>query len=144
VQVATVTVANHLGTVSVPVAASKPRHHDRPLKVKARFKWDWRGATTRLDFARFGTLPRRGRIVLKCIGKRCPFQRLAAGRGGLSHLKKKLVRRVFRSGQKLEVTISAPHRTAERGTITIRAGALPVVTKGAPPKRPRGHKKKHH
>jgi hypothetical protein len=130
VQVSTVTVANHIGTLSVPIKrrAKGHGHHVRPVKVKAKFKWDWRGATTRLDFARFGRLPRRGRITLRCSGKRCPFTRLSVGRRGVTHLKHKLVRRVFRPGQTLEVTISAPHRVAERGLMTIQAGALPIVS----------------
>jgi hypothetical protein len=141
VQVSTVTVTNHTGTVSVPIATVRSaRNHRRPLKVKAKFKWDWRGATTRLDFARFGTLPKGGHIALRCRGAHCPFGRLSTGRAGVGHLRRKLVRRVFRPGQTLEVTISAPHRAAERGRIVIRAGALPVV-KAA--RAPQHHHKKH-
>jgi hypothetical protein len=129
IQVATVTVANHTGSVSVPIVHRSKRHGHRlaPLKVSAKFKWDWRGATTRLDFARFGRLPKGGHIVLRCRGKRCPFKLLKTGRAGVGHLQHKLAKRAFRPGQKLDVTISAPHRTAERGTIVIQAGALPVV-----------------
>jgi hypothetical protein len=131
VQVSTVIVANHIGTVSVPIVhrgKSHGHHRRRPLTVRARFKWDWRGATTRLDFARFGPLPKRGRVVLRCTGADCPFTHLSAGRRGLKRLKHKLVNRVFRPGQTLEVTITAPHRIAERGLITIQRGALPIVS----------------
>jgi hypothetical protein len=129
VQVSTVTVANHTGTVSVPIVHRGTSHHRRrAVKVKARFKWDWRGATTRLDFARFGKLPRGGRIELRCHGKGCPFTRLSAGRRDVKHLRHKLAHRVFRPGQTLEVTITVPHRIAERGLMTIQAGALPVVS----------------
>jgi hypothetical protein len=129
IQVSTVTVANHTGTVSVPIVRRGKGHQRRALKVKARFKWDWRGATTRLEFARFGRVPRGGSIRVACAGARCPFDALIATPTKVRRLERKLRHRVFRPGQIIRVTIRAPHRAAERGTLVIQAGALPRLLK---------------
>jgi hypothetical protein len=74
--------------------------------------------------------PAHARLTVTCRGRGCPFLRetirLPARGGAVAHL----AGARFHAGDRVLITISAPHRIAERGRIRIRNGRVPVVERG--------------
>ncbi len=122
VQVATVTVANRVGTTTV-----HPSRRRRAIRTKVTFKWDPRARSTRLIWTHFGRLPARAHVTVTCRGHRRPFHRLRASTRSIAGLERQLRHRTFHAGDRLTVTITAPRRRRETGTIRIRDGRLPVT-----------------
>jgi hypothetical protein len=106
-----------------------PRRGPRPrVRVRIAERWTWDHAHTRLRAFRVVGRPRRhARLTVACRGRGCPFLRetihLPAHGGAVAHL----AGARFHAGDRITITISAPHRVAERGTIRIRDGRVPLV-----------------
>ena len=111
--------------VTVTPPAPIPKH--RQIRVKIFMKWTWNGRHTRLRALRFARFPGPGTIGISCHGRGCFRHASRAGHRGLRALIRSLERRLFSSGQRLIITVSAPGYEAERAKVLIRNGALPIA-----------------
>jgi hypothetical protein len=115
---------------SVPQPVASAGHHrGRPLHVKITFGWTWRHADTRLSRAQIGHLPRGATIRISCRGRgrACASGAIAARLGGVRHLVRSLVGRVYRAGDRLFITVSARGYQSERAEVRIRYDEIPTV-----------------
>jgi hypothetical protein len=77
---------------------------------------------------RLSSLPKGAKVTVTCRGRGCPRRRLAASGRGLRRLLSSSVSgRVYRAGDRVFITITAPGYKAERAEFVIRYGALPSV-----------------
>jgi hypothetical protein len=132
-----VTVTDAAGNASVvldrTISTSNPKLTPLPSKrgeVHARLVvgWRWTASLTRLVSVSTRRLPAHGRIAVRCLGRRCPRLRLA--RVSTRHARAlwgELIRAKFKPGNRLRITISAPHRLSERIEFVIRPGRLPLA-----------------
>ena len=121
------TVLDQTITTSNPQTTPNPRGRN---VVRARFviSWTWSGATTLLRSIRVQRLPRRARVSVRCAGRSCPRLKAAAtGSRRVSALLRRLGGRRLTAGQTLLITVTAPHRRAERIALTIRSGRKPAA-----------------
>lgn len=106
-----------------PELTPRPR---RGLRARFAISWRWARTTTELRTITPTGLPRTARLAVACTGRGCP--RLPSGPAPASHIRS-LLRRLretrFESGDRFLLTVSAPHRSAERIRLTIRRGAPP-------------------
>jgi hypothetical protein len=115
-------------TPVAPVAPAKLRKiHDRLI-----VGWDYRHPRTRLAlmrFARTAKLPAKGRVTFACApAADCPKLKLRHPWVGVKHATKlfsALKGLRFRKGEVVQLTISAPHRRAERFVFHIHQGRAP-------------------
>jgi hypothetical protein len=121
--VGNVTVDNAAATTTVKPGGRRPS----AIRTKVTFDWDPRARSTSLIWTHFGRLPPDARISLTCTGHGCPFHRLRATAHRVRTLERQLRNRSFHAGDRLRLTITAPHRTAETGTELIRRGKEPVT-----------------
>jgi hypothetical protein len=122
VQVATVTVANHTATQTLPAPRKPGRVH-----TTVAMRWRWSRSRTVLKELVIRRFARSATITVRCTGRHCPFK---TQRGDGRHVKRfvrAMVSRVFHAGQKLTVTIAQPHLISERGQITIRRNKKPAA-----------------
>jgi hypothetical protein len=115
-------------TAPVPVTVQPPQAGpQRQIRVRIVMSWSWSRLRTRLRAIRFGRLPARATIRVTCHGHACPRRLGTVRRRHLRALIRSLEARVFRAGQRLTITISAPGWIPERAQIRIRDGALPLA-----------------
>jgi hypothetical protein len=115
-------------TAPVPVTIQPPKAGpERRIRVKIVMSWSWSRTRTRLRAIRFGRFPTPATIRVTCHGRACPRRLGTARRRHLRALMRSLEARVFRAGQQLTITISAPGWIPERAQIRIRDGALPLA-----------------
>jgi hypothetical protein len=122
----TPTPAPIVTTQTLPVPKSSRAKHGR---IRARFtlQWTWNHARTRLHGMRVTGVPRDGRVEVSCSGKGCPQTATIASYKHLHRLVRSLDGRVFRAGDVLTITVSAPNKRSERIAVRIRDGALPTA-----------------
>lgn len=121
------TVLDQEITTSNPVVTPVP---GRRGEVRARLitKWHWNGARTRLDSITGRSVPANGRITVRCQGHGCPRLRMTRASGRLAaKLWHALLGRAFTANDRLQVTIAAPRRRAERIEFDIRNNQLPLA-----------------
>jgi len=83
-----------------------------------------RGTRTRISgFVVRG--PRRAKVSVRCKGRRCPFGRIKATIGKRKRLRFRRAQRTFRSGQVLEIRVTAPNRIGKFTRISFRRGKAP-------------------
>jgi hypothetical protein len=119
-------------TVTVPTPTPTPGSHpgkpsERRLKVRISIAWTWSHSRSRLGRMRVSDLPARGAVAISCRGRGCPRHTLHAGKHELAHLLNSVRGTVYRAGDRIYVTVSAPGYRSERAVFTIRDGALPAV-----------------
>jgi hypothetical protein len=115
-------------TAPVPVTIQPPKAGPpRRIRVKIVMGWSWNGIRTRLRTLHFGRLPGRATIRVTCHGRACPRRLGTVHHRHLRALIRSLEARVFRAGQRLTITVSAPGRIPERAQVVIRDGALPLA-----------------
>jgi uncharacterized protein YuzE len=123
-------VATPVVTTPVPTPLPTPpagtRAHPR-VRVKVLISWTWNRARTRVHEARIGRLPRTGKLTVSCAGRGCPFRVRSTGAKRLKAFTQRLRGTVFRAGDRVTITVSAPGRVSERGVLTIRNGRKPLV-----------------
>ena len=114
-------------TPTTPKRTASPKILDKLIAA-----WDSRPARTRLNamrFARRAKLPAHGTVSVTCApARRCP--KLKPAREKAAHaarLFSALVGRRFRSGDVLQLTISAPHRRAERFVFRFHLHRAPTA-----------------
>ena len=73
-------------------------------------------------------LPRNASVAVYCAGKRCPDLNVgAAAAGEVGRLLRALHGRVFRAGDRLKLTVTAPRHGAERILVGIRDNHQPTA-----------------
>ena len=112
------------GTGSVTLA---PPHRKHRLAVKIVMKWHWNHRRTRLLWVKIGRAPGRAAFSISCRGKGCPAHKLHASSATLRRSHRILSGKVYRSGDRLLVSLTAPAWRPERAQITIRNGRKPSV-----------------
>jgi hypothetical protein len=110
------------GTGSVTLT---PRHHKHALAVKIVMKWHWNHRHTRLVWVKIGRAPGRASFSITCRGRGCPAHKLHADAATLRRHHRTLRGKLYRAGDRLTVTLSAPSWRPERARITIRNGRKP-------------------
>jgi hypothetical protein len=118
--------------VTTPVATPLPvpgrgtKAHPR-VRTKVVIRWTWNGARTRLRTLTMTRLPRGAKITVRCVGPGCRHRARVATARGVRRLVRSLEHTVYRAGDRLVITISAPGRVAERAEVRIRNGRVPRV-----------------
>ncbi len=121
------TVLSRYITTFNPVTSPRPR---RRGEVDARLSvgWTFDGSRTRVDSVRAHRLPRRGTVTVACRGRRCPRLRLRRVRTAhVARLWTALEKVTLRAGDRLQLTIRAPHRRPEPIEFRILAGRTPTA-----------------
>jgi hypothetical protein len=111
-----------------PVVQSQPLPvPPKRARIRAKFVlgWTWNHARTRLAAVHVTGFPRDGTVRIRCSGRGCPDTGKAAGHKRLHALFHSLEGRVFRAGDVVTITVSAPGKQSERIAVRIRDGALP-------------------
>jgi len=105
-----------------------PPHRKHQLAVKIVIKWHWNHGHTRLVWVKIGRAPRRTALAISCRGRGCPAHKLRATAATL-HRHHRIVRsgNLYRAGDRLLLSLTAPHWRAERARITIRNNRKPLV-----------------
>lgn len=111
------------------ISTDNPERTPRPAHgLQARFaiSWRWARTVTELRTISASNLPHSARVAVTCTGRRCPS--LPSGSvpaSGVGSLERRLRGLHLRPGDALLLTVTAPHRSAERIRLTIRTGARP-------------------
>jgi hypothetical protein len=119
------TVLDQTITTSNPKATPTPTGRRTPHALFV-ISWRWNGARTLLRSIAVRRLPRRGHIGVACAGRRCPKLTLRAVTVAKhARLLRELTGRRFTAGNRLFITVTAPHLAAERIQLQIRTGRVP-------------------
>jgi hypothetical protein len=89
--------------------------------------WRWRPAPTELRRVRVRRMGRGETLTLSCRGRRCPFASASGTRRTLTRLDRRVARRAFAPGDRLTVTLHAPHRRPVTGTFRVRHDRRPAL-----------------
>jgi hypothetical protein len=114
-------------TIPQPIAPSRPRA--RLLHVRVMFTWHWLRARTRLSKILITRLPRRATVHITCRGRGrgCAARGVSAKRTGVRRLIRSLTGRVYRAGDRISVSVTAPGYQPIRARITIRYNEVPTT-----------------
>jgi hypothetical protein len=115
--------------LSIPEPLGAGRRHLHLLHVRITFTWTWGHASTHLRRVQIGRLPRRATVRVSCKGasRGCHRSTVTVPAKNLRHLVRSLTGRVYRSGDRLFVTVTARGYQSERAEIRIRHDKLPAV-----------------
>jgi hypothetical protein len=131
-----ITVTDAAGNVATvlhrTIVTLNPLLTPRPRSgVRARFALSWRwgvSATTLRSVVAVRALPQDAAVTLSCTGAGCPRSfatpQSAADRAGLLRA---LRGRSFPTGDRLLITVTAPHLATERLGLTMRRSRAPVA-----------------
>jgi hypothetical protein len=123
-----VTTPTPVSVPTPPSPVSQPGHPaQRRLKVKIILSWTWAHSRSTLRSVRVGKLPRGASVTISCRGRGCPRRAAHADKAKLSRLLASLDGAVYRAGDRIYITVSAPGYLAERAELVIRNGARPTV-----------------
>jgi hypothetical protein len=119
-------------TVTVPSPSPTPvghpgKHSQRRFKVKIAVTWTWVHAHSRLRHMRVSKLPAAASVTISCRGRGCPLRIRHADKRKLKRLVASVQGTIYRAGDHVYITVSAPGYLSERARFTIRNGALPTV-----------------
>jgi hypothetical protein len=122
----TSTVLDREITTSNPRATPAPK---RGIRTRFYLGWDWNGPVTRLDSASTRRLPRHGRVVISCLGHRCPTlrHRTATGARAVHRLLRSLRGRRFHAGDRVFIVVRSERRRPERIELLFRRARMPVA-----------------
>jgi hypothetical protein len=110
------------GTLTAPVPKTR---RQRQIRAKITMGWRWDARKTVLTRVSFFNVPATARILVACKGKRCPFKTRTGTERRIKAFGHDLAGSVFRAGDTLTLTISAPGRRAERAQVTMLHERLP-------------------
>ncbi len=99
-----------------------------PRGVRAQFliSWQWLGRHTTLRSLTVRRLPPDGRVSVRCRGRGCPKLKVtSAPARRIARLLHALRGRRFTANDTLLITVSAPHRRAERVVLTFQNNRKP-------------------
>jgi hypothetical protein len=115
------------GSGSVALTPARPTGRHK-LAVKILIKWSWNHRRTRLVRITVGRLPARATLSITCRGRGCPSHTLRVTSRTLRRRHRTLrAGKVYRAGDRLLVSLSAPSWRPERARIMIRNGRLPAM-----------------
>ena len=121
------TVLHRSITTFNPVTSPLPRRK-REVSAQLTTGWTFAGSTTRLHSVRVSPLPAHSTVSAACTGARCPsLQPSQVTSSRLSRLWTALEHATFHRGDRLEVTIRAPHLRPEPIEFRIRSGHRPTA-----------------
>jgi hypothetical protein len=134
----TVTVADQVGNAvnttrsntitPAPTGVVVTPRPTRGVKAQLVLSWRWLDAHAVLRSIAIRRLPKQARIAVSCTGRDCPRLRMkSATAKNVKRLVKSLAGDRFRSGDKLRITITAPHLKAERVQLTMRYNRKPTA-----------------
>src|SRR5579875_3453906 len=133
-------VTDAAGNTATPlrrtISTDNPKLTPRPAHgLRTRFAISWRGAQTTPELRAIpaSAPPRSGHVAVSCTGPRCPA--LPSGSqpaSSIATLERRLSGLRFHPGDALLITVTAPHRGAERIRLTIRPAAHPRARLLAP------------
>lgn len=72
--------------------------------------------------------PRKARVVVRCLGKRCPLRRTAAAIPRSKRLRVRKAQRVYRAGLVLEIRVTGADRVGKYTKVRFRGGRTPART----------------
>jgi hypothetical protein len=70
--------------------------------------------------------PRDARVVVRCLGERCPLRRTAATIPRTKRLRIRKAQRLYRAGLVLEVRVTGADRVGKYTKIRFRGGRTPA------------------
>jgi hypothetical protein len=114
------------GTGTVALTPTRPKRHRR-LSVKIVISWRWNHRQTRLVRIKLGRMPARAAFSISCRGRGCPAHKLHASSATIHRRHRTLRGKVYRAGDRLLLSLTAPSWSPERARITIRDGRPPAV-----------------
>jgi hypothetical protein len=116
-------------TTSIPEPIAPTRSRARVLHVKITLGWHWRHAATRLRRVQIAHLPRGATVRISCRGpgRGCRGRILSARPSSLRRLVRAMVGRMYRAGDRISITVTAPGYESLRARITIRNNKIPIV-----------------
>jgi hypothetical protein len=116
-------------TTPVTVGVPQPTPRLRALSVRMTISWTWDRAITELRNVKIGSFPIATRLLVRCLGHRCPRPAMAVATGprGVRRLLRSLQGRRYRAGERLLISLQAPGWRPERAQIEIRPGRVPKV-----------------
>jgi Putative metal-binding motif len=101
---------------------------DLPGRLSAILEHSWavKGRRARVREMRVREAPPNARIVMRCLGKRCPFKvkRARVKANGTAQLRRFFKRRL-RAGMTIEIRILAPNMIGKVVRLPIKRGAVP-------------------
>ncbi len=72
--------------------------------------------------------PRKARVVVRCLGKRCPLRGTAAAIPQSKRLRVRKAQRVYRAGLVLEIRVTGADRVGKYTKVRFRGGRTPART----------------
>jgi hypothetical protein len=114
------------GTGSVALTPARPTQRHK-LAVKIVISWRWDHRHTRLVRVKIGRVPGRTSFTITCRGRGCPAHKVHASAATLRRHHRTLGGKLYRAGDQLMISLSAPSWRPERARITIRSGRAPAV-----------------
>lgn len=72
--------------------------------------------------------PRKARVVVRCLGKRCPLRRTDATIPRSKRLRVRKAQRVYRAGLVLEIRVTGADRVGKYTRVRFRGGRTPART----------------
>jgi hypothetical protein len=110
-----------------PVTSPLP-HRKGEVSAQLTAGWTFAGSKSQIDSVHVGPLPKRSTVSAACTGRRCPPLRPSeATVARLSKLWTALRHATFHAGDRLEVTIRAPHSRPEPIEFRIHSGRRPTA-----------------
>jgi hypothetical protein len=110
-----------------PVTSPLPRRRGE-VRTQLTTGWSYAGSTARLHSVQAAGLPSHGTVSAACVGARCPTLALSQVNGTrASRLWNALEQVTFHRGDRLRLTIRAPHARPESIEFRIRPGRRPTV-----------------
>jgi hypothetical protein len=106
-----------------------PSPDDGAVATQLQTGWSYSGGQTTLETVTARGLPRSGHVSARCVGRGCPVLSPARVRVTAAGRLWRSLRTVrFSARERLELTVSAPHRRAERIDYSFRRASQPVQT----------------
>jgi hypothetical protein len=119
------TVLDQTITTSNPQTTPTPRSR-RAVHARFVISWSWNGPHTELRSIKVQKLTRSARVAVRCLGRGCPRLKVkSAGSRHVGRLLRALGGKRFRAGNRLRITVTAPHRQAERIELDMRNNRQP-------------------
>ncbi len=110
-----------LNPVTTPGVKGRNRVHTQLV-----VSWRWSGRRTLVRSVTSRRVPRRGSVSVRCRGRGCPHLSVTRVRAAwTARLWRALAHKVFTAGDRLDVTIAAPHLKPERIEFTFRTSREP-------------------
>jgi hypothetical protein len=121
------TVLRRSITTFNPVTSPLP-HRKGELSAQLTTGWTFAGSTAQIESVHVSSLPKHSTVSVSCTGRRCPALRSSpVPVPRLSKLWTGLRHATFHAGDRLEVTIRAPHSRPEPIEFRIRSGRRPTA-----------------